>query len=205
VTDLGAPASLVVSDDLRVDFGSASHRQLDATGGRLDLAPSSVDVVSLTLVGLASPPADLARALGFEPSGGFLHGAAWGVLDPADGRWQVALLTAGSADATASRIDVGRLSDRDIARWAPALDGRTVRVTVFVEATPGFSGVEARFVGAIVNGTRPPSALLVSPTHDELAAVPSPPAPAGWYADPEDDTLYRWWDSLGWTTHTSPR
>ena len=188
-----------------MDFGAASHRRLDATGSELDLAPSSPDVVSLTLVGLTRPPADLARDLGLPVSGGFQHGARWGVLDPADGQWRVGILTADHADPTDSRIDVGRLSERDIDRWAPALDGRTIQVTVFIEATPGFSGVEARFVRQIVEGTRAPSVLLVSPTRDELDGVPSPPVTAGWYADPEDDSIYRWWDSTAWTTHTSPR
>lgn len=27
------------------------------------------------------------------------------------------------------------------------------------------------------------------------------PKPAGWYADPADDTQVRWWDGSAWTQH----
>jgi hypothetical protein len=205
VADPGVYSPAVVADQLRVDFGAASHRQLDATGGRLDLAPSSLDVVSLTLVGLPRPPAEIAAAVDLAEGGGFVHGTRWGVIDPADGAWRVAILTVDDADARDSRVDVGRLSERDVARWAPALDGRTVRVAVFVEATPGFAGVEVRFVRGIVEGTRAPAALMVSPTPDELDAVTPPPVAPDWYIDPEVDSLYRWWDGSSWTTHTAPR
>lgn len=29
--------------------------------------------------------------------------------------------------------------------------------------------------------------------------------PAGWYADPQDPSLTRWWDGAAWTAATSPR
>ncbi|MBP7973261.1 MAG: DUF2510 domain-containing protein, partial [Candidatus Nanopelagicales bacterium] len=25
---------------------------------------------------------------------------------------------------------------------------------------------------------------------------------AGWYADPQDGSMVRWWDGVGWTDHT---
>lgn len=30
-------------------------------------------------------------------------------------------------------------------------------------------------------------------------------APANWYPDPVDPTLFRYWDGSRWTEHTSPR
>jgi hypothetical protein len=29
--------------------------------------------------------------------------------------------------------------------------------------------------------------------------------PQGWYADPNDPTIVRWWDGQQWTSHTHPR
>lgn len=199
--DVDAPVAVTRDDAVRVEFGPLDHRQIDATGGRLGLAASSLDVASLTLVGLTSTPAEVARALGLVETGGFVHGSRWGLLEPADGQWRVAMLTAEDPGATRSRIDVGRLSDRDVTRWAPLLDGRTFRIEVFVEATPGFSGIDARFVRGIVEGAVAPTTVLVAP--EDLDRLAGPPAPQGWYVDPADAAAYRWWDGTGWTTHTS--
>lgn len=201
--DVDSSATVARDPAVRVEFGPLDHRQVDATGGRLGLAASSLDIASLTLVGLTSSPADVARALGLVESGGFVHGSRWGLLEPADGQWRVAMLTAGDPGATRSRIDVGRLSDRDVTRWGPLLDGRTFRIEVFVEATPGFAGIDARFVRGIVDGATPPTTVLVAPSPEDLDRLAGPPAPPGWYVDPVDAAAYRWWDGAGWTTHTS--
>jgi hypothetical protein len=203
VYDLDVPAGVALDAGIRVDFGTADHQQIDATGGRLDLAASSLDVASLTLVELTRSAGDVARAVGLVQTGGFTHGSRWGVLEPADGQWRVAILTAGDAGATHSRIDVGRLSDRDVTRWAPVLDGRRFRVVVFIEATPGFPGIEARFVRGIVDGTVAPTSVIPAPTHEELDRLSSPPAPEGWYVDPADGSRHRWWSGTGWTMDTS--
>jgi len=34
------------------------------------------------------------------------------------------------------------------------------------------------------------------------ASVSTPPA--GWYTDPNNSFLYRWWDGTAWTEHTAP-
>ncbi|MDA8435397.1 MAG: DUF2510 domain-containing protein [Actinomycetales bacterium] len=191
-------------DTVRVDFGTADQRLVDATGGRLDLPASSLDVTSLTLVSLTRPPTEVARLLGLVERGGFTHGARWGVLEPADGHWRAAILTVGEPAPAHSRIEVGRLSDRAVARWAPALDGRAFRVVVFVEATPGFAGIEVRFLRGVVEGAVAPAGTRVAPTRAELDLLLPPPVPEGWYVDPSGTSLHRWWDGIGWTPHTSP-
>ncbi len=35
------------------------------------------------------------------------------------------------------------------------------------------------------------------------AAVPTPPTPAGWYPDPDDASVQRWWSGTEWTDHRS--
>ncbi len=32
----------------------------------------------------------------------------------------------------------------------------------------------------------------------------SQPPPSGWYTDPSNPFLYRWWDGSAWTQHTAP-
>lgn len=34
--------------------------------------------------------------------------------------------------------------------------------------------------------------------------VPSAGPPAGWYADPVDPQVFRWWDGTKWTEHQQP-
>ena len=36
---------------------------------------------------------------------------------------------------------------------------------------------------------------------DEPDADDAGPKPAGWYADPIDETQVRWWDGSAWTDH----
>ena len=43
-------------------------------------------------------------------------------------------------------------------------------------------------------------APVVEPAVIEPSAVEPDPI-AGWYTDPWDDTLLRWWDGAQWTTH----
>ncbi len=194
------PVTATRDDVVRVEFGPADHGHIDATAGRLDLPAASLDVTSLTLVALPRPPLDVARLLGLVESGGFTHGARWGVLDPADGRWVVAIFTAGEPSPTHSRLEVGRLSDRDVARWAPALDGRAFRLAVFVEATRGFSAIDIRFLRGVVEGGPTPTS---APSREQLDRLPTPPVPEGWYADPVDGSAHRWWDGHAWTEHTA--
>lgn len=197
-------ATATRDDVVRVDFGPVDQRQIvDATGGRLDLPPASLDVTSLGLVDLTYPPADVARWLGLVETGGFTHGPRWGLLEPDGAHWRVSILTAGEPAPTHSRIDVGRLSDRAVARWAPHLDGRSVRVVVFVEATPGFAGIEIRFLRGVVEGGPEPTPTLLAPAREELDRLPKPPPPASWYVDPAGTGGLRWWDGVGWTTHTT--
>lgn len=203
--EFDALSVVAVDDAVRVDFTSADGAVLDATGSELDLPVASLDVVSLTLVDLARSPAALARHLGLTESGGFLHGARWGVLSPVDGRWRVGILTADDTDATESRLDVGRLSDRDVERWAPLLDGRTLRVVVFVEATSVFAGIDARFRRDLLGAPGLPSSGRTGPTRDDLDRAAPPAAPPLWYVDPADSQQLRYWDGAGWTLHTAPR
>lgn len=205
MSELDALSVVTVADAVHVDFSSADGAVIDATGGALDLPVASLDVVSLTLVDLPRSPAELAQRLGLAESGGFLHGARWGVLAPVDGRWRVGILTAGDADASASRLDVGRLSDRDVERWAPLLDGRTLRVVVFVEATSVFAGIDARFRRDLLGADGVPATGRTGPTRDELDRAAPPSAPAQWYVDPADPAQLRYWDGAGWTVHTAPR
>ena len=203
--DLDAPSAVALDNAVRVDFGPADRPAVDATGGTLELPASSLDVVSLTLVGLPSSPVDVARRVGLVEAGGFLHGARWGVLALVDGQWRVGILTAGESDATGSRIDVGRLSDRDVERWAETLDGRVVRVVAFIEATPGFAGIEARFRRSLLSGSSEPGSGRAAPTRHELELASPPAAPAQWYVDPADHRQHRYWDGAAWTAHTSAR
>jgi hypothetical protein len=38
----------------------------------------------------------------------------------------------------------------------------------------------------------------------QQVAGSGPVPPAGWYADPGNPFLYRWWDGAAWTQHTAP-
>src|SRR5436190_22228796 len=38
----------------------------------------------------------------------------------------------------------------------------------------------------------------------QRAAASAPMPPAGWYTDPGNPFLYRWWDGAAWTQHTAP-
>ena len=38
----------------------------------------------------------------------------------------------------------------------------------------------------------------------EPEPVSAPPPPAGWYADPYDGTMLRYWDGGGWTGNVAP-
>ncbi|MFZ2239824.1 MAG: DUF2510 domain-containing protein [Gordonia amarae] len=62
--------------------------------------------------------------------------------------------------------------------------------------TPGGSGPAAPDVIATVT----PAAIPSSPP------LPSPPVPvpAGWYPDPQNVQLQRYWDGGQWTEHTAP-
>lgn len=195
-------AAVSLDQGIRVDFGPADRAALDATGGALELPAASLDVVSLPLTGLTRSPADIAALVGLVPEGGFLHGARWGVLAPVDGHWRVSILTAGTSVSAESRLDVGRLSDRDVERWAKIFDGRVVRVVVFIEAAP-FAGLEVRFLRSLIEAPAEPTPLRTGPSRDQLDLATPPPAPAQWYVDPADPTQQRFWDGSAWTTHVA--
>ena len=38
----------------------------------------------------------------------------------------------------------------------------------------------------------------------QQTAGSTPAPPPGWYTDPENPFLYRWWDGTAWTAHTAP-
>jgi hypothetical protein len=42
-----------------------------------------------------------------------------------------------------------------------------------------------------------------SPTGETPAAASTPTLPAGWYRDPNDEALLRYWNGFGWTTQTA--
>lgn len=42
-------------------------------------------------------------------------------------------------------------------------------------------------------------------TEGTAAQPPPPSAPPGWYPDPDQDALQRYWDGSQWTEHTAPR
>lgn len=203
--DLVADLAVALDDAVRVDFGPADRVAVDGTGGSLDLSAFSVDVVSFTLVDLPSSPMEVARRVGLTEAGGFLHGARWAVLAPLDDEWRVAILTAGEVDPAQSRIDVGRLSDRDVVRLAKVLDGRVVRVVAFIEATPGFAGIDVRFCPGLVDDDSKSAPGRSAPTMSELDHASPPAAPAQWYVDPADHSQHRYWDGAAWTAHTTPR
>ena len=197
-------STVTAVDDVRVDFGPADRAVVDATGGTLELAASSLEVVSLPLVGLSCSPVDLANRVGLVAEGGFVHGARWGVLAPVDGQWRVSILTAGETTAAGSRIDVGRLTDRDVERWATTLAGRLVRVVVFIEAAP-FASIEARFRRDLLDATAAPAPGPSGPSREDLDLAAPPAPPAQWYVDPADQSKHRYWDGAAWTAHTAAR
>lgn len=199
------PADVELEDAVRVDFGPADRAAVDGTGGSLDLAASPVDVLSLTLVDLPSSPLEVARRVGLIEAGGFLHGARWAVLAPLDDEWRVGILTVGEVDPAQSRLDAGRLSDRDVERWAVLLDGRVVRVVAFVEATPGFAGIDVRFRPGLLEADCESAPGRRAPTRSELDLASPPAAPAQWYVDPADPAQHRYWDGATWTGHTNRR
>lgn len=53
-------------------------------------------------------------------------------------------------------------------------------------------------------GTAATAEATASPQRQRTAAPPSAPPP-GWYADPDDKSLLRWWDGMHWGEHAKPR
>jgi hypothetical protein len=53
-------------------------------------------------------------------------------------------------------------------------------------------------------GEPAPKPSAVQMKSDEIAATPPLPV-AGWYTNPDDSTLYRWWDGARWTDHAAPK
>lgn len=175
---------------------------VDVTGGRLDLPGTSPDVVSLAVVGLTVPPSRLAATLGLPTSGGFTHGPCWGLLTPTDAGWVVVVLGTEST-LVAERIVVGRIHERVAERWTSRFGGRTLRVVVFVEATPGLDGLDVRFLPAQLAAEVEPPLVVMTLSRDELDSFRPPTAPADWYADPLAAADRRWWDGTRWTLETT--
>jgi DNA-directed RNA polymerase subunit RPC12/RpoP len=52
-----------------------------------------------------------------------------------------------------------------------------------------------------------PSPVAVQPVAAQRVAVPPPPppVPAGWYPDPQNPRMQRWWDGGTWTEHHAAR
>lgn len=174
---------------------------VDVTGGRLDLAGTSPDVVSLAVVGLTFPPTRLAATLGLAAVGGFTHGPCWGLLAPTADGWAVVVLGTESGPLP-ERLVVGRIHERVAERWASRVAGRTLRVVVFVEATPGLDGLDVRFLPAQLAAEVDPPLVVMTLSREELDRFEAPPAPADWYDDPLDESGSRWWDGSRWTLET---
>lgn len=186
------------------------HDPVDVTGGQLGLSAVSDEVLCLTVLGLTMPPHEIAARLGLVPVGGFLHGAVWGQLHAHGEPWRVTVDVAPAPDAPDGLLYIGHVTDRHARRWSAALDGRTYRVVVFVEATHGLTEVDVRILRAALEGLEPVEqgpapvdddrpVVVLGPTREQLDATPAPLPPAGWYPDPADTAMQRWWDGVGWT------
>jgi Protein of unknown function (DUF2510) len=66
-------------------------------------------------------------------------------------------------------------------------------------------GLDAALLGSISLLVSGVTWFVFSPDEAEFApATPSAPTvPAGWYRDPNDDTMLRYWNGFGWTTQTA--
>jgi hypothetical protein len=128
-----------------VSYGPVFATAYDATGGMLALEVPKPGVAYAPVVDLVESPDVLADALDLPWTRSFRHGFCWGLLVPDGSRLVVVVMGREGPDLAGDGVVAGRLSDEDVARWAPLWSGRAVRVSVLVEATPGLFDLEVRF------------------------------------------------------------
>ena len=74
--------------------------------------------------------------------------------------------------------------------------------TGVAEPPPGAEGSHQSTAGLPLPPP-PPQARSAPPLEGPAPPLEGPaPPPSGWYADPDDPDLVRWWDGAGWTGHT---
>jgi len=184
--------------------------------GAVELDPTDPGVVSLRLVSLVDPLPHVAEAVGIvRDDQGFVHGSREGLVMPEGSEWHAfvlihpedhAHLAPMGTGSPALAMHVGRLSARDVRRWAARFAGRPLHVSAFIEATPGVEVLEVRFRPELLTEPSEPATALPAPAGPMPAPVPAEPLPpAAWYADPADSRQWRYWDGRRWTTYTAPR
>ncbi len=104
----------------------------------------------------------------------------------------------GSAVAAEVRIDAVKANEAD----AAVLDGDPVTVPRLVAAISDPSGYE---LPGTAGGQQDQARFMVSTgIRSAGSAAPRPPLPpAGWYSDPGNPRVLRYWDGSAWTHHTA--
>ena len=179
---------------------------VDAKGPGRALLDGRPDIAYLRVV--EASPQDAAELAGLVQRDGWVRGIRDGVLMPQGADCRVFMLVQRTDnptlygrkdDDTPKAIDVGRVAKADLRKWAQAFAGRSISVAVYVDATPGLEGtIEVRFYPA-----RLAEDFEVPTAPEEPAPPPLPPA--GWYDDPGNLTVLRWWDGSAWTDQTHPK
>jgi hypothetical protein len=142
-----------------VSYGPVFATAPDVTGGVLALDALEPGVEYARIVDLVDSPDLLADALDLPWTRSFRHGFCWGLLVPEGSQVLVVVMGRDGPDLDGDGVVAGRLADEDVTRWAPLWGGRAVRVSVFVEATPGLDDLEVRFLPDVVGADvhdRPP-------------------------------------------------
>lgn len=161
----------MVGDDR--GYGPAFAAAPDATGGALTLDVRDPRAVHAPVVDLVETPDVLADALDIPWRGSFRHGFCWGLLVPDGEGASVVVMGHSAADLDGPGVLVGRIAEVDARRFRELWAGRTARVSVLVEATPGMLGLEVRYRSVPAD---PPAAPEPRPT--EITETTEPAAPA---------------------------
>lgn len=183
---------------------------VDAKGPGRALLDGQSDIAYLRVV--EASPESAAEVGGIVERNGWVRGIRDGVLMPQGAEARVLMLVQRTDnpalfgrkdDDTPKAVDVGRVAKADLRKWSEAIAGRTLSVAVYVDATPGLDGaVEVRFYPArLAEDFEEPTATETrTDTPESVQAPPLPPA--GWYDDPGNAAVVRWWDGAAWTPET---
>ncbi len=91
---------------------------------------------------------------------------------------------------------------KQVVRRTPALPVVTTRAAFWFESTPAHTALRrlSAFAKCLFAANGRGLAVDIKGVSD----VPSTTPPAGWYPDPAETSVIRWWDGNQWTSHLQP-